>query len=139
MSSDAPAPEPYRIEFSRNADYLHAFVDGLNDSAAISKSYWMKVFDECRKEGIGKVLVEENLAQNLSASEAYDVGRSMADSSPEGLAVAFVDRRADHQELNRFGNLVANNRGLDSQVFDSVEEARKWLAGGQAGERNDQP
>ena len=44
-----------------------------------------------------------------------------------GIRVAFVDRHIEQQELNQFGETVANNRGLHSKTFINLEEAEKWL------------
>ena len=33
----------------------------------------------------------------------------------------------DHQDLNKFGELIATNRGVRVAVFDTVRETEKWL------------
>jgi hypothetical protein len=36
-----------------------------------------------------------------------------------GIAIAFVDRHADQAELNSFGELVAQNRGVSGRYFNT--------------------
>ena len=40
-------------------------------------------------------------------------------------AVAFVDRHLDQQEVNEIGGIVANNRGFNGRIFNTVDEAEK--------------
>jgi len=51
-------------------------------------------------------------------SEILDIGFS-------GIRVAFVDRHLNQRELNKFGELVATNRGLLAKVFDDAEKAEE--------------
>jgi len=43
--------------------------------------------------------------------------------------VAFVDRYLDHHDTNAFGELVANNRGLNCKIFHDTTTAEEWLLG----------
>lgn len=117
----------YRIEFNRRESYIHAYVEGDEDSVEISRRYWTEVLDECRRQGFVKVLIEENISGNVTAGEMYEFAKELPNLVTDKMVVAFVDRRAAHDEINRFGELVANNRGLRSRVFKSVEDAASWL------------
>ncbi len=130
MVKDSTVASDFRLEFVEHAAYLYAYVDGLKDSSDIRKRYWSEVFGESQRRNRARLLVEENLVENITAAEVYEVAKYVAETAPSGTKLAFVDRRPDHQELNRFGNLVANNRGLDSQVFDTLQDAENWLLGG---------
>ncbi len=121
--------ETYRIEFARNEDFLHAYVEGDEDSIEISRQYWTDVLNECRRQSFEKILIEENISGNVSAGEMYEFAKELPNLVTDKVVVAFVDRRTAHHEINRFGELVANNRGLRSRVFNSVKEAAAWLGG----------
>jgi hypothetical protein len=43
------------------------------------------------------------------------------------LKIAFVDRKTDQNQLNRFGETVAVNRGVHGRLFTDVSEAEIWL------------
>ena len=44
-----------------------------------------------------------------------------------GKKIAFVDRHADHDYGNQFGEIVAINRGIHAMIFNDVKDAKKWL------------
>lgn len=117
----------YTIEFEHRPKYLYAFVSGEDDSLDITRSYWQQMLEECRQHGFDKLLVEENLEGSLSMQEVYEFASEYAHMGFRDILVAFVDRHAAHQQLNRFGELVATNRGGRIRVFDSVSDAKQWL------------
>jgi hypothetical protein len=130
MSSTKIILEPadlYTIEFEHRPKYLYALVSGKDDSLEITRSYWQKMLDECRKHGFDKLLVEENLEGSLSMQEVYEFASEYARMGFREILVAFVDRYPEQRQLNRFGELVATNRGGRIRVFDSVTDAKQWL------------
>ena len=86
------------------------------------------VFDQCRSLGLSRVLVEKNLRVQMSAAESFELGKFAADQAPDGLRMALYDRVSDHFDVNSFGVLVANNRGLDAKAFSDIDEAKRWLS-----------
>ncbi len=119
--------KPYKLTFEYRLRYLYAFVTGEKDSYEISKQYWQEIADECKKSGIKKVLIEEDLAENVSMPEMYRFASEIPRLGFFGIRVAFVDRRQDQQRLNQFGETVATNRGLFSRVFNNFDDGEKWL------------
>ena len=118
--------KPYKISFEQRPDYLYAYVEGERDSYAISIAYWQEVARECRSRGTTRVLVDENIVQNVSVAEIYQVASEIP-AMFSGIAIAFRDRYADQSETNEFGVLVAQNRGVIGKFFVELEEAEKWL------------
>jgi hypothetical protein len=47
-------------------------------------------------------------------------------SNFKGKRIAFLDRRGN-DEVNEFGQMVAQNQGVKMKVFKSIEDAEKWL------------
>lgn len=129
MNNKVTNEKSYRIEFRRRENFLHAYVEGDEDSVEISRRYWTEVLEECRRHGLAKVLIEENIAGNVSAGEMYEFAKELPSLVTDKVVVAFVDQRAAHAEINRFGEVVAQNRGLRSRVFNTVEDAAAWLGG----------
>lgn len=117
----------YTIEFEHHPKYLYAFISGKDDSLEITRSYWQEMLDECRKHGFDKLLVEENLKGSLSIHEVYEFASEYARMGFREILVAFFDRHPEQQQLNRFGELVATNRGGRIRVFDSLTDAKQWL------------
>ncbi|MGI9056212.1 MAG: hypothetical protein ACR2F2_10475 [Pyrinomonadaceae bacterium] len=117
----------YTIEFEHRPKYLYAFISGKDDSLEITRSYWQEMLNECRTHRFDKLLVEENLEGSLSMQEVYEFASEYLQMGFRQIIVAFVDRYPEQQQLNRFGELVATNRGGRIRVFDSVTDAKQWL------------
>lgn len=117
----------YNIEFEHRPKYLYAFISGKDDCLEITRSYWQKMLDECRTHGFSKLLVEENLEGSLSMQEVYEFASEYAAMGFREILVAFVDRFPEQQQLNRFAELVATNRGGRIRVFDTISDAKQWL------------
>ena len=59
-------------------------------------------------------------------SDMYRIASELPDMFL-GIAIAFVDRYADQAELNSFGELVAQDRGVRGRYFSDAEKAEDWL------------
>ncbi|MEP6901681.1 MAG: hypothetical protein ABJA66_08025 [Actinomycetota bacterium] len=119
--------KPYEMSFEYRPQYLYAFVSGEEDSYEISKQYWQEIAAECKKSKCKKVLIEEDIAENVSMADMYQFASEILEIGFVGIRVAFVDRQGEQQQLNKFGETVATNRGLLSRVFNNAAEAEKWL------------
>lgn len=117
----------YNIEFEHRPKYLYAFVSGKDDSLEITRNYWQDLLEECRQHNFDKLLVEENLEGSLSMPEVYQFASEYSEMGFREILVAFVDRYPSHRQLNRFGELVATNRGGRIRMFDTIAEAKQWL------------
>jgi len=119
--------EAFRIRYQEHEGYLHAFISGEEDSLECSLEYWRRVIDECHRRGLKSLLVEESFPNQASTMEMYNITSALPGMGSQGLKIAFVDREADHSELNMFGETVAVNRGVFGRVFRTAEEAAAWL------------
>ena len=118
--------KPYRLTFQRRPEYLHVRVEGERDSYELSMAYWREIAAECTRLDTARVLVEEDIPEVVSYSDMYRIAAEL----PEhflGIAIAFVDRYADQAELNSFGELVAQNRGVRGRYFNNTADAEFWL------------
>jgi hypothetical protein len=121
--------KPYRLTFEQRPTYLHAFVEGEDDSYEISRQYWQEIADECKARKFKKVLIVEDIEGNGTIAEAYQLCSEFAQMGYTEIKVAFVERHAEHNEENLFGELVAVNRGINAKVFNDEADAEKWLMG----------
>ncbi|MBP6001953.1 MAG: hypothetical protein KA746_00830 [Pyrinomonadaceae bacterium] len=119
--------DPCKITFELSDTHLRAFVEGSEDSYAVSRYLWTKVAAECRRTGATRVLVVENLGSPSSINETYRVTTELPEFGLVGIKIAFVDLVETQHNINQFGELVANNRGLNAKIFRSVDEAEAWL------------
>jgi hypothetical protein len=117
----------YKLTFEERDGYLFAGVTGETDNVDISSQYWKEIADKCKNDGTKKVLIVEDLPGGASMTEVYEVASALPQLGFFGIKIAFVDAHLDQQDVNRFGELVAVNRGLYGKIFNDVSEAEKWL------------
>ncbi len=117
----------YNLEFEERTDYLYAYVSGDKDNIEISTQYWREIADECRRTKCRKLLIVEDLKEMGSTSETYQLASEIPNMGFFGIQIAFVDQHIEQRPLNEFGELVATNRGIYVKIFNSIEEAEKWL------------
>ena len=117
----------YTLTFEERPDYLYARVEGEHDSYEISRDFWIEIARECEKRNTRKLLVEENIPEVVSVSAMYAIASELPDRFLD-VSLAFVDPYADQAELNSFGELVAQNRGVRGRFLADVASAEEWLA-----------
>lgn len=127
-ADQTPTEKLYDIEFEDRGKYLYVYVRGDKASIEISTRYWNEIAEECRKTNHKKVLVEEDITESTtSIPELYQFASDLPKYGFIGIYIAFVDRYIEQNELNRFVELVAGNRGFRGKVFNDTDEAEKWL------------
>ena len=119
---------PFEIQYQECEGHLYAFISGKSDSVAAALEYWQLVIDECRRRGFHALLVEEDFPNQLSTIEMFTVTSAIPKMGSKGLKIAFVDKEAEHYDLNLFGETVAVNRGVHGRVFATRQEAVAWLS-----------
>ena len=127
IAQDPSRPKLYTLEFEKRPEYLYAFVKGEKDSYEISRQYWSEVANECRRATRQKVLIEEDIDDEMSMTEMYRFMSEIMEIGFSGIRVAFVDRYISQRELNKFGALVATNRGFFGKICSDVKAAEEWL------------
>lgn len=127
-SGRADSGKQYNIKFEHRSEYLYAYVTGEKDNVEISSQYWNEIAEECCRNDYKKVLVEEDISDTVaSVLELYQFATELPKLGFAGIYIAFVDRYIEQNDLNKFVELVASNRGLTGRVFNDLNEAEKWL------------
>ena len=118
----------YRLTFDNKPEYLHALVEGEQDSYQISRRFWSEIAAESERLRPTRLLVEEDLKEQLpSIADTYQGATERQDMGLAGIRIAFLDRHPEQHEQNQFGELVARNRGINMKVFSDRDEALEWL------------
>lgn len=126
--SNVDAVKPYKIAFEYHPTYLYAHVEGEKHGYEILMQYFEEIVKECKENNFRQVLVEEDI---MGVTSMVDIFRTASELPRLGftrIRLAFVDRHPKHKDLNKFGRLVAANRGIDVQLFDNVADADMWLS-----------
>lgn len=81
----------------------------------------------CRDNGLSQLIVDtRQQVDDATTMQMYDFGASIPEIM-RGIQVAVVCRPS--ARATRFGETVAANRGTNSHSFETIEEAKTWLAG----------
>src|ERR1044071_1848493 len=107
MAEEQQSSLPYELTFEHRPSYLYAKVRGKEDSLDISLSYWTRVAEERKAHEYSKVLVDEDLAQQVAIIDVYELAAVLCEMGFAGATIAFVDRQMDHMEYNKFAETVA--------------------------------
>ncbi|WP_145084538.1 hypothetical protein [Anatilimnocola aggregata] len=89
--------------------------------------HWAAVIEFCRVHNCTRVLSQAtNPRRNLSTLDAYDSAKTIAGSKLP-LKIACRWERYEPDEMTRFFQTVAANRGLEIEFFPITQLALQWL------------
>lgn len=118
----------YTIDYDEGADLVRVQARGVDESLEEVQRYGTAVIDACRHRNCSLVLVDEReLTYRLSTGETYELGQYYAAFCPQGvLRVALVVNQSNLEDAEFF-ETVTFNRGLQFNIFTSMDEALAWL------------
>ena len=108
-----------------NESYLYSEIDGESFESETVGQFLQGVIAECSDLGVKKSVVVNRIHASVSNSGLFAVIVNIGESGLKGLRLAIVD--PDHQDMNDFGNLVAENRGIQIRFFTNIGSAEIWL------------
>jgi len=115
-----------RIEIEPRPDHLLAVASGSFDHAQLA-DVLKDIFTASSRHGLRKILIDaRTLEGEISLMARYDLGRIAAELQREPVRIAVVASE-DQIWPDRFGENVANNRGVMAKVTTDIAEALKWL------------
>jgi len=125
MSHDYSSHE-YTLEF-RSDHVVVQLAPNFELSPTILPAHWAAVLAFCKEHHCSKVLsLATNPRRTLKTIDAYDSGKAVA-SGGIALKVACYWQGYEPDELTRFFQTVAANRGLEVEYFSSLSAALTWL------------
>jgi len=121
---------PYSVSFDSERNIVNVCVSGL-----ASKEDHFAARDEalllCKENNCTKLLVDlhELNTSNISTLGCFKFGERLAETSPtvQIAHILPIDNRAKMDV--KFTADVEANRGRPNGVFETIEEARRWLQG----------
>ena len=118
---------PYAVDVESYTDYLFFRWAGPATYVDVVDA-WKRVAEQCKSQGIWKALVETKYETYLSTMEIFDIASSYQDLGFDSrFKVAHVFLGNEPEDLRRFGEDVAANRGADVKVFSDIKRAKAWL------------
>lgn len=115
----------YTLELEDRDGYLYALAGGEKLTAQISAAYWNEIAGRCFETECSRILIEKNFVEGVGPADMLLMADYLGSLLP-GRRVAFVDRYK-HDYINELGKKLARNRDVMMQLFDSVEDAERWL------------
>ena len=107
-------------------DHLRTVVSGSFDHARLADTL-QEIFAASSRHGLRKILIDiRTLEGDISLLARYDAGRIVAELQREPVRLTFVATE-DQIWPDRFGENVANNRGVRTKVTTDLAEALQWL------------
>jgi hypothetical protein len=121
---------PYTVRFEESPNYLYALVHGDKYGYDVLAGFLREIAEECKKRGLSQVLIEENISATTSEEDVFRIASDLAAFGFSDIRMAYIDRFSDQNELNEYGRKIAEESGIDVRIFNSFEEADKWLSEG---------
>ena len=115
----------YILQLEDRDGYLYALAGGEKLTARISASYWNEIAGRCFETECYRILIEKNFKEGVGPGEMLLMADHLGGLLP-GRRVAFVDRYK-HDDINELGKKLARNREVMMQLFESVDDAERWL------------
>ena len=84
-----------------------------------------RILDECRARKKELLLIDFS-GVKLSLAERFRLGASALDFAGKLRKIAVIGR-PDLMDRQRFGEMVARNRGINIRAFTSHDDAARWL------------
>lgn len=117
----------YKLEFERRQRYLYVFVEVYNFNYQNLREYLARIAKVARSFPGRPVLVEKIEAKQLSTVDAFHLVSELPSLGFNNLKVAIVDHSEANDDINRFVETVAINRGLNIKSFSKIDAAEEWL------------
>jgi len=118
---------PYQATFESRPTYLHAKVVGPRTPENAIR-FLEEVYAACQRTGLANVLLEMAFSgPSLGSSGILRVVSERSGDGSKLRKIAYVEASADGQQRAKFAETVAINRAVNVRLFESVEEAVRWL------------
>jgi hypothetical protein len=126
MGSAAGRARDYSLYFEHRPEYLYVHVDAEDVSYETTRRYWDEIVEMQNKRHYSRILVDNDVANELPIQDIYLV---VADLAFEGLAGATCVIHPRHYERDacELEEIVGTNRGLKLKVCESIEDAQECV------------
>lgn len=115
-----------QIDIELKRDWLLARFMGTGDVEQLTGHY-PKIANECVAAKAKRLLVDFTQVQlPVSTLDRFDMGQRAVIFAELGIKIAAVATK-DQIDPERFGELVAKNRGVNIRAFIDMRAAEEWL------------
>lgn len=118
--------EPYKLSFEERPDYLYARIEAESIDRTTALSYLSEVARYCARIDAKRLLIHRDIPVMLPDADLFNTTTDFLEMV-RGTRAAFVNPYQDLTEALDFAMVVGLNRGADYKLFNSIEDAEKWL------------
>lgn len=117
-----------KLQIEQREDFLYAYYEAEKDSFDLSNALWKEISVKMKQYQLSKILVIENIIDKPnSVMEMFSIVNAAVRFGFAGKTIAFVDLVEEHYALNKFGENLAFNLGVNAKLFKTKTEAETWL------------
>lgn len=116
----------FSIIFDLSKPYLCATYESVSGQAATFKKVLIALAQTCQTHHFNKVLLISNNAKKLNRIEIFNV---IIECVPLyfNIKFAFYDKFPTQIETYQFGEMIAQNRGINAKYFTEFKAAEQWI------------
>ena len=115
------------VRFEHRGHYLFALISGEEEDLATSQANWRLIANTCKAGNYKRVMIVEEIEAELSFMDQFEFASGLTELGFDGIKTAFVDKKLEQFDNNKFAEDVAVNRGANGRLCRTVEEAEAWL------------
>lgn len=117
-----------QLQTEQKADWVVARFSGSSSSMKELVQHFPQIADECRRAKAKGLLIDFTQVKiPLSTMDRFDLGAHAVIFVDLGIKIACF-ATAGQLDPERFGELVAKNRGINVRTFADIRTAEDWLA-----------
>ncbi len=116
------------ITVTFEGDHILVLTEGDKDYEFLER-LWSQVSRACEKHRCFNVLGVANTSTPIEAVEAYELPRIFRENNiDDRYRIAWVEQSPEAADTVSFAASILSNRDLPGRDFETIEEARQWLA-----------
>jgi hypothetical protein len=116
----------FQLQMEQMPGYLAARFIGAGEPEDVWRQFEL-IAEHCKRTKNNKVLIDFTRAKaKVSTVDRYMAGESARTFAVHVIKVAMVDT-PERIDPERFGRLVARNRGVTVETFTDFQAAEEWL------------
>jgi hypothetical protein len=121
------SPYGYELTFEQRDGYLSARVTCPAITLDLALAYMTRIAEKSVELGGDRVLIHRDIPVSLPDGAVFVVVERFVELIGNRTRSAVVNEYPANEPSLEFGALVAENRGAQLKVFESIRDAEEWL------------
>jgi hypothetical protein len=109
-------------------EHLYVHISGPRNSFRAMRAYVSQIAEISKFTPTKRILVETHFPPAASVHDIFEIINELHEFGLSKKIFAVVDGDVQHDEANKFAEMVAANRKLKIRIFDTRTDAESWLS-----------